>query len=44
MVERQSESSPVVHMTAIGGTRTMIETQYESSGLWSKSLHEKSDL
>lgn len=43
--ETQSErSSPVVHMTAIGGTGTVIETQYESKALWSESPHEESDF
>ena len=43
--ETQSErSSPVVHVTAIGGTGTVIETQYESKALWSESPHEESDF
>ena len=41
----QSErTSPVVHVTAIGGTGTVIETQYESKALWSESPHEESDF
>ena len=43
--ETQSErSSPVVHVTAIGGTGTVIETQYESKALWSESPHEETDF
>ena len=41
----QSErSSPVVHVTAIGGTGTVIKTQYESKALWSESPHEVNDF
>ena len=43
--ETQSErSSPVVHVTAIGGTGTVIETQHESKALWSESPHEEGDF
>ena len=47
MVERESQSersSPVVHATSIGGTGTVIETQYENKALWSESPHDESDF
>ena len=32
--------SPVVHVTAIGGTGTVLHTQHESEVLWSESPHD----
>lgn len=42
----RGRSNPLVHVTAIGtgGTRTVIETQYESKALWSESPHEETDF
>ena len=33
-------SSPIVHVTAIGGTQTVLRTQHESEILWSETPHD----